>query len=85
MTHGLVGLRMRALGSAILFFVLNIIGLGLGPWAIGALSDHLASTHGSNSLGKAMLYVLPVISLWCATHYLLAAKTIRADLAKAPR
>ena len=85
MTHGLVGLRMRALGSAILFFVLNIIGLGLGPWVIGALSDHLASTHGSNSLGKALLYVIPVISLWCATHYLLAAKTIRADLAKAPR
>lgn len=31
MAHGLVGLRMRALTSAILFFVLNLIGLGLGP------------------------------------------------------
>ena len=39
MTHGLVGLRMRALASAILFFILNLIGLGLSPWAIGLLSD----------------------------------------------
>ncbi|MED5341687.1 MAG: MFS transporter, partial [Pseudomonadota bacterium] len=46
MTHGLVGLRMRALASAILFFILNLIGLGLGPWAIGLLSDLLAPTLG---------------------------------------
>jgi len=85
MTHGLVGLRMRALGSAILFFFLNIIGLGVGPWVIGALSDALAPQHGNQSLAYALLYVLPVMSLWCAMHYLLAARSIRADLAKAPR
>jgi predicted MFS family arabinose efflux permease len=32
-THSLVGLRMRALSSAILFFVLNLVGLGGGPRA----------------------------------------------------
>jgi len=30
---GLVGLRMRAVASAVLFFVLNLVGLGLGPLA----------------------------------------------------
>ena len=85
MTHGLVGLRMRALGSAILFFALNLIGLGIGPWAIGALSDALVPAYGSDSLRYALLYIIPIMSLWCATHYLLASKSIRLDLANAPR
>ena len=38
-THSLVGLRMRALSSAILFFVLNLVGLGGGPLFIGWVSD----------------------------------------------
>jgi len=32
MAHALVGLRMRAVASAILFFLINLIGMGLGPW-----------------------------------------------------
>lgn len=83
-THSLVGLRMRALSSAVLFFILNMIGLGLGPWFVGLLSDSLASTHGSESLRNAMLYLLPIVSLWSATHFFLAGRTLRADLAAAP-
>ncbi len=83
-THSLVGLRMRALSSAVLFFILNMIGLGLGPWFVGLLSDSLASTYGSESLRNAMLYLLPIVSLWSATHFLLAGRTLRADLAAAP-
>ncbi|MED5346906.1 MAG: MFS transporter, partial [Pseudomonadota bacterium] len=64
MTHGLVGLRMRALASAILFFILNLIGLGLGPWVIGLLSDLLAPTLGQESLRHAMLYLLPAMMTW---------------------
>lgn len=84
MTHGLVGLRMRALASAILFFILNIIGLGMGPWATGVLSDMLASTFGVDSLRYAMLYLLPAAMAWSALHFLLAGRSLKADLAKAP-
>jgi predicted MFS family arabinose efflux permease len=83
-THSLVGLRMRALSSAVLFFILNMIGLGLGPWTVGLLSDFLASTHGTESLRNAMFYLLPIVSLWSATHFFLAGRTLRADLAAAP-
>ena len=83
-THGLVGLRMRALSSAILFLVLNVIGLGLGPWTTGMLSDYLQPTLGSESLRYAMLYVLPAVMFWSAWHFFLAARTLRADLAAAP-
>jgi len=83
-SHNLVGLRMRAMSSAILFFILNIIGLGAGPWTIGVVSDYLSASQGTESLRYAMLYILPVVSLWSASHFYIASKTLREDLANAP-
>lgn len=83
-THGLVGQRMRATSSAILLLVLNIIGLGLGPWSIGLLSDYLLPTQGAESLRYALLYIIPVVTFWSACHFFLASRTLRADLANAP-
>ena len=83
-THSLVGLRMRALSSAILFLILNLIGLGMGPLLVGLLSDYLQVSHGSDSLRLAMLYLLPIAVLWSSVHFYLAGKTLRADLAAAP-
>jgi predicted MFS family arabinose efflux permease len=83
-THSLVGLRMRAMSSALLFFILNIVGLGAGPWSIGLLSDYLQPTLGSESLSQAMLYLIPVTMFWSACHFFLAARTLRADLETAP-
>jgi len=54
-TQGLVGLRMRAVAAAILLFILNIIGLGLGPQAVGILSDLLRPQYGDESLRYALL------------------------------
>ena len=85
MTHGLVGLRMRALASAILFFILNIIGLGMGPWAIGLFSDMLSDTHGIDSLRYAMLYLLPAAMAWSVVHLFLASRHLEKDLAAAPK
>ena len=84
MSHGLVGLRMRAMASAILFFILNIIGLGAGPWTVGMVSDMLQPTLGAESLRYAMLYVIPVVSVWSLTHFFLASRTLREDLQNAP-
>ena len=67
-THGLVGLRMRATASAILFLILNIIGLGAGPWSVGMLSDYLEPSIGIDSLRYAMLYLLPVMMFWSFRH-----------------
>ena len=83
-THGLVGLRMRATASAILFLILSIIGLGIGPWAVGMLSDALGSSLGSESLRQAMLYIIPPMMFWSACHFYLASKSVRADLVRAP-
>jgi predicted MFS family arabinose efflux permease len=85
-THGLVGLRMRATASAILFLILNLIGLGLGPWSVGLLSDYWSPSLGiADSLRQAMLYLLPPVMLWSAGHFYLATRTLREDLSAAPK
>ncbi|MBT6125561.1 MAG: MFS transporter [Halieaceae bacterium] len=83
-THNLVGLKMRATSSAILFFILNIIGLGCGPFLVGVLSDQLSASHGADSLRLAMLYLLPAVMFWSACHFYFASKHLRKDLEAAP-
>lgn len=80
MTQGLVKIRMRAVASAILLFVINLIGLGLGPQAVGLVSDLLTPAYGVDSIRYALLSVVVLGSVWSAIHYLLAARTIRQDL-----
>ena len=82
--HGLVGLKMRALASAILFFILNIIGLGAGPSSVGLLSDLLQPSFGVESLRYALLILVPLAICWSCFHYVMAARYVREDLAAAP-
>ena len=44
--QGVVPANMRATAAAIVLFIINIIGLGLGPAAMGALSDFLSGPMG---------------------------------------
>jgi len=79
MVQGLVPLRMRTLASAVLLFVINIIGLGLGPQTIGILSDLLAPRFGEESLRYALL-LAGLVNVWAALHFLLAGRTLARDL-----
>ena len=82
-THFLVGLRMRAMASAVLLFVLNLIGLGLGPMLTGFVSDLLTPNFGVDGLRYAMAITVTV-NVWCAAHYYMSARTIREDFKNAP-
>ena len=82
--HSLVSPSMRALTSAILFFILNLIGLGLGPTLLGMTSDLLKPQFGSESLRYAILIAFLGYA-WSAAHYFVAAKYLRADLNKSSR
>jgi len=82
-THFLVGLRMRAMASAVLLFMLNLIGLGLGPMMTGFVSDLLTPNFGDDGLRYAMSITV-LVNIWCAVHYYLSAKTIGQDFARAP-
>lgn len=74
--------RMRAMASAMVLFILNIIGLGLGPFFVGVLSDLLKEHYGLYSLRYAILIATGAY-FWAGAHFLLAGRTIRGAMAKA--
>lgn len=78
MTQGLVPLRMRAQSVAILLFVLNIIGLGLGPLTIGYISDLLKPTYGDDSLRYALMFSI-VTGLMGAFCYWRSSRFLPAE------
>ena len=78
--QGLARLRMRAQAAAILMFAINLIGLGIAPLAVGMLNDSLASTFGDEAI-RYSLMVTGATSLWAVIHSMLAARSVREDLA----
>ncbi|MGB5490123.1 MAG: MFS transporter [Woeseiaceae bacterium] len=79
MAHALVGPRYRALSSSVLFFVLNIIGLGFGPLTVGAISDALAPSMGVDSIRWAIMSTAMAAFIGAALYFN-AARYVRADL-----
>jgi predicted MFS family arabinose efflux permease len=82
MTQALVTLRMRAQASAILLLILNLIGMGMGPQLAGILSDVYNPAYGDESLRYALL-TISVVWIWAATHFFLAARTLKQDIERA--
>ena len=82
MSHALVPPAMRAVASAVLFFVLNMIGLGLGPLLTGVLSDLLRESYGDQSLRYAMV-TTAMVGFVAMLMFYLAARRLPADLLKA--
>jgi MFS family permease len=72
--HSLVPASMRALTSAVLFFVFNLIGLGLGPLVIGMISDRLAPAVGVESLRWAMSIMIVVGAVSAVLLFITAKK-----------
>ena len=77
--QSLVSDSMRSVTLALIFLCANFIGLGLGPVAVGALSDLLAAAWGQESLRYALLAFTPGF-LWVSVFYWKAAKTIEPDI-----
>ena len=84
MVQGLVPPRMRATAAALFLFILNIIGLGLGPQTVGLLSTFLEPTLGTDSLRYALLVTM-VSGAIGGICYWRASKTLKADLARVTR
>ena len=82
--HALVPPSMRALTSAILFFVLNLIGLGMGPLTAGLLSDHFTELYGVDGLRYALLCVA-TISATGVFMFVLGAKYLPGDFERRER
>jgi predicted MFS family arabinose efflux permease len=81
LTQTLVTVRMRALGAAILLFILNLFGMSLGPTMTGVLSDLYRPMYGDDSVRWA-LFTVGMFGLWAAFHFFCAAKHLKGDLAR---
>ena len=74
--------HMRATTAAILLFIINLIGLGLGPLAVGFLSDHMANGVGLGS-AQGVRWALMISSfagLVAFGLFWMARKTIREEM-----
>ena len=70
--QGLVRPEARAVAASMVVFGQNLIGLGLGPLAFGALSDALMPMAGAESVrwvlyGAAWLGIIPAFFFWRAS------------------
>jgi len=79
--HRLVHPRMRAMTSAILFFILNLIGLGLGPLFVGWLSDFLRDYTGGTEQLRLALTIASSIALIKGYLFWRGGQKLPADIA----
>ena len=79
MAQALSPAPMRARAASIVLFVQTLVGYGLGPIAVGRISDLLAPTEGRNSLawGLVIVGLVNVLAAWC---YYRGSRTLAADL-----
>ncbi|MCA8900591.1 MAG: MFS transporter [Hyphomonas sp.] len=75
----LAPVRMRARAAAIQMLIGNLIGLGLGPLAIGIVSDLLRPHFGDNSLRFALLAGVAA-SILSVAAYVAATRSLRKDI-----
>ncbi len=84
----LVTARERALGAALLLLVINLVGLGLGPWLVGVVSDLVNQAQLAGGAGavaakaqglRIALAIMVCVNIWSFVHYLLAARSLEQD------
>lgn len=81
MVQSLAPPQMRATASALMLLMFNLIGFGLGPWAVGILNDTLEPQFGAEAVRYSLL-LIGLTSLWGTAHNVVAARTLARDLAR---
>ncbi len=69
----------RAIAASVYMLIYNLIGLGLGPLAVGVISDLYLPSLGHESLRWAMVTVL-LVSIGGVAAYFRAARSVTGDL-----
>lgn len=68
----------RTMTGAILLFVLNLVGLGVGPVYVGWIADKMEPAHGDQALAYGYAAVIPFVVLTVLAH-LAASYSIARD------
>ena len=78
----LAPVSVRALSTAVLFFILNMVGVGLGPTAAGLLSSALMTPFGEAVALQIALTVVGLAGVYAAWMFYQAGRRVSADWAK---
>lgn len=80
--QGLVPIQMRATTASIMLFIINMVGLGLGPLAVGVLSDVLAGPMGLGSADgvRWALIISAMLGVGAFALFWMARRTIREEM-----
>jgi MFS family permease len=78
LVQSLAPAHMRATTSAIFLLILNVMGLGLGPLAFGAVSDSLTASFGQGALGLAIVICGLVFYLAAALLFVIESRILPA-------
>ncbi|HKR37208.1 MAG TPA: MFS transporter [Steroidobacteraceae bacterium] len=87
-TYRLVTPRERALATALLFLVLNFIGIGIGPILTGFISHTIGNNLADAGMPAAQasadglrhaLSIIVFTFVWSTFHYYRAMRTLRQD------
>jgi len=73
--------QMRSLAHAIWTMPYTLIGMGVGPMLIGALSGSWSESYGDDSLRRALILTSALLPIGAA-GFLVAARTLRADITR---
>lgn len=78
--QGLVPPSSRATASASILLMQNLFGLGIGSYAIGALSDHYKPEYGADSVRVVLVVLIGVVTLLAAALQWRSRKYLPAEL-----
>jgi MFS family permease len=81
--QALAKVRMRAVAAALVALVVNLIGAGMGPLLVGALSDRLAPSLGPSSIRYALLVPAVVALLAASFCFRRGARYLASELERA--
>ncbi len=79
MTQAVVKVRARALAVAVHLFLVNLVGLGLGPVIIGGMNDMLHESMGNEAIRWTMLLAV-LTNAASVAFYFIAARAVKQDI-----
>ncbi len=74
--YSVVRPRERPMTTALMMLILNLVGLGLGPFIVGSISTALTPAYEGDGLRYALI-ILQLIGLWGAFHFWRAGRFIQ--------
>ena len=81
----LAPINMRAMSTAIYFFILNMIAMGLGPTVTGVMADMFAKNNDSVHAVRLAMTTTSFALLLSAVFFFIAAKHLPKDWADAEK